>query len=556
MTVSGPLNWDVETDLLIGGSGIGGLTAALKGNAEGMNVLVLEKSDRVGGVSAVSGGELWVGNNHLQGPVDVKDSEAEVEAYLRNFAPDEPDPALFETWQNTAPAVLRFLEQEADFDWKLIEGLPDYGYPDAPGSKSEGRYIEVEPIRASDLGQWSDKVIVSPVFPVGITHDEMFEWGGFAAFEDWEFDVLEQRKAEGFLTFGSGVMGYFLRALHQRDIDIYTGTPIEELVVEDGAVTGVVAERNGSRIALRAHRGLMLAIGGYDWNEELIDRYEFVPTDEWTSGSIPTVEGDHMQWARELGAEVFAYTHEARLPGFLPGIHIPGEKMGGEPLHRFLLAETGTPGAIVVNERGERFYNEAYYHDFIAKVGAYDVHEGTYENWPCYVILDHRHRESYPLATIPPGEPLPEGFGASAGTLEELGEKLDIDPDGLEETVRTFNEAARRGHDPSFPRGEMDWQRRFAGDKRHEPHPNIGPLTDPPFYGIRLKAVGFDAPRAGLRVNAEMQVMTRLGDPIPNLYAAGNTVAYLDTGGAYNSGFAMSRGMTHGYVAASHAADR
>lgn len=253
---------------------------------------------------------------------------------------------------------------------------------------------------------------------------------------------------------------------------------------------------------------------------------------------------------------MFAFTDQARLPGFLPGFHVPDETFHGEPLHRLVPAEIGTPGCIVVNERGERFFNEAYYHDFIANVGRYDVHDGVYRNWPCYAVLDSRHREQYPLGPIRPGEPLPDGLGASAGSLRVLADRLCIDPDGLQATVATFNEYAAAGTDPEFPRREAPWQRMFAGDPDNDPHPNHGPVTEPPLYGFRLEAVGFDAPRAGLRIDGHARDLDVNGSPIPGLYAPGNTAAYLDTGGAYNSGFAMSRGMTHGYLAARHAAVR
>jgi 3-oxosteroid 1-dehydrogenase len=557
MTGDRPDEWDLDVDLVVGGTGIGGATAAIRADAAGLDVIVLEKAPSIGGVSAISGGEVWVGNNHLAAEAGIDDSLEEAEAYIRFNAPDEPDEALLAQWLRTAPRAIKFLEREAEVDWKLIEDYPDYLYPDAPGTKAEGRYLEVPPIRTAELGEWADSLLVSPVFPVGVTHDELFDWGGFAGFDDWDRDLFAQRREEGYVTWGTGVMAYLMRAVIDRDIPIHVETPICDLYADEVEVVGVHATApDETPIRVRASDGVILAIGGYDWNEDLVDRYEFVPREEWASGSPPYVEGDHMDFARRLGADVFAFTQQARLPGFLPGFQIPGEEFEGEPLHRLVQAEIGTPCCIVVNDSGERFFNEAYYHDFVANVGRYDVDTSEYENWPCYAVLDRTHRERYPLGPIEPGAALPRGLGERADSLRDLATKLGVDPDGLESTVESFNEHARRGDDPAFDRGSTPWQQKFAGDPDHDPHPNLGPLTESPFYGVRLEAVGFDAPRAGLRIDEHARVLDASGDPIPNLYAAGNTAAYLDTGGAYNSGFAMSRGMTHGFLAAEHASDR
>jgi 3-oxosteroid 1-dehydrogenase len=556
MTPITPGNWDLETEFVIGGTGIGAATAAIAAHDAGLDVVLLEKADVVGGVSAISGGEVWVGNNHVADREGLHDTDEAVEAYLRFNAPNDPDPDLLDAWIGTAPKAVRFLEDAADVEWMVIHDYPDYLYPDGPGTVAEGRYLEVAPIRREELGEYADDLLVSPVFPVGVTHDELFTWGGFAGYDRWDHELFEDRRDAGYLTWGTGLMAYLLRAVIDRDIPIHAETPIRDVVTNDGAAVGIVAERDGDVFGIGATHGVLLAIGGYDWNEDLVDRYEFVPREEWASGSPPYVEGDHLAFARQVGAEIYAFTDQARLPGFLPGFHVPGETFQGEPLHRLVQAEIGTPGCIVVNEGGERFFNEAYYHDFIASVGAYDVQSGDYRNWPCYAVLDQRHRDRYPLGPIEPGVPLPDGLGATGGSIRELAERLGIDPDGLQETIAAFNDHATVGRDPDFRRGEAPWQRRFAGDRNHDPHPNLGPLTERPFYGLRLEAVGFDAPRAGLRIDDHARVLDRVGDPIPGLYAAGNTAAYLDTGGAYNSGFAMSRGMTHGYLAARHAAGK
>lgn len=201
-------DWDAETDLVVGGTGIGAATAAITADEAGLDVILLEKSPVIGGVSAISGGEVWVGNNHL---TTREDTDEAVEAYLGYNAPNEPDPDLLETWIRTAPDALAFLEEAADVQCMVIDDYPDYLYPYAPGTTPEGRYLEVAPIKRDELGHRADYLLVSPVFPVDVTHNELFAWGGFAGFDAWDRDLLDERREAGYLTWGTGVMAYLLR---------------------------------------------------------------------------------------------------------------------------------------------------------------------------------------------------------------------------------------------------------------------------------------------------------------------------------------------------------
>lgn len=543
--------WDTAVDFVIGGSGIGGATAAIKADEEDMGVLVLEKSSKVGGVSAVSGGLLWVGNNHLQGEPGVEDSAETVEEYLRYGATGPIDDELLDAFVRRAPEALEFLDEVADVPWNLVADSPDYLHPKTPSARPEGRKLEVAPIRRSEVGDLADDLRLSPHFPVGVTLSELKSWGGLGSYEDWDRELLDGRIEEGFLTFGPGVMGHLLAEVDRRNIEVKTETPIEGLVTEDNRVVGVEARTDEGTMTVRARGGVLLAIGGYDWSQEKVERYEFVP--EMESAAPPIVHGDHLDLTEGLSADVAIRTEEGRLPVTPAGVHVPGEEMEGVPLYRILAATRGVPGSIVVNGTGERFHNEAYWPDFIANIGRIDVFEGDHRNWPCFFILDQDHRDAYPVAGIEPGQDLSEHLGEKGETLEELAEKLGVDSDGLLETVETFNENAREGVDPEFHRGETTIETKFWGDPNHEPSANLAPISTPPFYGFELDIVGTGVPSAGLRIDGSARVLDEEGRAIPGLYAAGNTAAYTDTGGSYDSGIAMARGMTYGFVSASHA---
>jgi 3-oxosteroid 1-dehydrogenase len=545
-------NWDLEYDFVVGGTGIGGATAAITADEAGLDVVILDKSDKVGGVSTMSGGLVWVGNNHLEEAADIEDSADAVKEYIKYGSTQSVDEDLLDTFIDKGPEALEFLENVADVPWQIVPDSPDYLYSLGPGALPEGRTLEVSPLKRSELGDLADKFRVTPHFPVGVTMAEIKSWGGLSAFNDWDFELLGERTAEEYLTFGSGVMGHLLAEVDRRDIEVMTETGIERLVQADDRVVGVEASTEDDPLLIGAENGVLLAIGAYDWSEEKVERYEFVP--EMESGAPPVIHGDHIDLTRSVSADVVSQSQEGRLPAALPGVHVPGEELEGEPLYRALTAGVGAPGVIVVNESGERFFNEAFWQDFVARIGQIDVHDGNHEHWPCFLVLDQDHRDKYPVAGIEPGRDLSDHLGEKAETIEDLARKLDIDPGGLAGTVETFNEYAREGTDPDFDRGETPIEQRFRGDPTHEPNANMAPLTTPPFYGIELDIVGQGIPSTGLRINSRSEVVDIDGDGVAGLYAAGNSAAYTDTGGAYDSGIAMSRGMTYGYIAANDAA--
>jgi hypothetical protein len=163
-------------------------------------------------------------------------------------------------------------------------------------------------------------------------------------------------------------------------------------------------------------------------------------------------------------------------------------------------------------------------------------------------VFDQTFRETYAVGPVPPEEPLPEGLAVTGDTWAELGERAGIDPGGLEETVGRFNEFCERGLDEDFGRGTHAWGLATFGDQRM-PNPVLGALEKPPYYAILLTRVGMGIPSAGLKIDAESRVVNTRGEPIPGLYAAGNSAAQIDVI-TYQSGIGNARGLTYGYLAA------
>jgi len=318
---------------------------------------------------------------------------------------------------------------------------------------------------------------------------------------------------------------------------------VVELITEAGRVVGVVTDEGGQRTRIGARRGVVLAIGGYDWNPELARAFEGLP--EWNSMCQPSVEGDNILLGGEIGAAL------AGVPsynlGMFFGYRVPGEEHDGRPLWRASW-EGGYPHAIWVNRAGQRFADESFYRDYLPRCHDWDGVKQEHPNYPPFLIFDQNYRDKYAFCAYMPGQPVPETLLARADTLAGLAEKLGVDAAGLQATVARFNPMAEAGVDEDFDRGTYPWAAKMTGDFRRT-NPNLGPLDKPPFYGVRLSPVGVGVNAVGLRTDARARVQHVRGRPIEGLYAAGNSAALLDTGAGYQSGLSNLRGMTWGWTA-------
>jgi 3-oxosteroid 1-dehydrogenase len=544
-------HWDLEVDVVAVGSGLGAVGAAIVAHDLGAEVAVLEKAPKLGGVCAYGGGEVFVPNNHKMRELGIEDSDDAGRRYFEFVSAGFADPELMERLLSNMRPAIEYFEKEAGVRWRAVEGLPDYYYPDAPGSSAGGRYLCVDLFEGASLGEWQHKTFLTPHFPLGVRHDELYAWGGLAKVADWNYELLGERITRDLRAWGQGMMGYFLKAaLVDRAIPAHVETPVRELLVEDGAVVGVRAEPPGRELRVRARKGVVLAIGGYDWNKELARQYECVP--DWNSACPPYVEGDHLTLGGEVGAAIAAVP--ATNLAMFYGYHIPGEEHEGRPLYRSSW-ECGCPHAIWVNRAGQRFCDESFYKDYQPRLRSWDGQKQQMPNLPPFLIFDQNYRDRYPLGSFMPGQAIPDELAVQADTPRELAQKLGVDPAGLEATLERYNEFARRGEDPDFGRGSRPWAVRLTGDPSY-PNPCVGPLDKAPYYGVRLEPVGVGINSHGLKTNADAQVMHVRGHAIPGFYAVGNSAALRDLGGGYQSGTSNMRAITWGYLAGRHVAGR
>ena len=544
-----PNKWSFETDLVAVGSGIGGLGAAITAHDHGASAVVLERADKIGGVTAVSMGEVWVPGNHPARALGIEDSAESGFRYLKRLSLGYGDEMTILNIAVHAPASLDYFKDRIGLEMEVIRGCPDYYYGFVDHGVPEGRLLEPRPFSAAALGEWQQRTRVSPLLPYALTHADISSQGGTANMAKWDYSVMAERLEKDVRCLGSGLAAYFVKGVIDRGIPIHTGMNVVELICDGTRVVGVRAVKDGKDIFIRANRGVVVAVSGYERNTQL--NKTLGQRIDLESMVFSTIDGANVRLGGPAGARIASVPDITML-----GAHVPGEEHEtGEPLWRSVLTPIGLPHTIVVNRAGQRFGNELFYRAISYEVGRFDGATQTHPNVPCWAILDSQAREKYPFCTVMPGGDFPQGFGVKADTLAGLAGKIGVNPEGLVATVERFNPCAEQGEDPEFQRGTHPWSRWACGDPFHKPHPNLGPISKPPFYAVELHKVGTTAVSAtGIVIDQHCRAVGWDDQPIDGLYIAGNSVARLELGAGFQSGLSNARGMVHGYLAGLHAA--
>ena len=538
MTEKVPVAWDRVVDVVIVGSGGAALTAATLAADGGADVLVLEKSDMVGGTTAVSGGVMWLPRNHHMAEAGVEDTREEALAYIRRLTMGhEHDPALLEVFVDTAPEMLAYLEANTPVEMAIVPMMPDYYITwDIPGKKPPGRSVEPVPYAfGAELPEWRERIV---------SRGTLMSLGSYTTLAEDQLGLTDEtlgeerarREAEDIRPKGAALIGRLFRGLLDRGVDTLLSTGAQELVVRDGEVVGVRAEHDGADVWIGARKGVVLACGGFEWNEKMVRGFIGY---EVFALSPPNNTGDGLVMAAEAGAQL------ANMNSYwgTPVMFDPGIERDGKLVPQF---EGGrnNPGNIVVNRHGVRFANEGLpYNDFPKAFGRFDGTAIEFPNEaPAWMIFDHELKESVQILSIVPGKPAPD-WVPQAATIRQLAEKIGIDPDTLEETVERFNKHAAAGEDPDFGRHQVA----IMGV------PPLRAVDQAPFYALQMYA-GCLGTNGGPKIDANGQVVSARGAPIPGLYAAGNTAANV-FGWAYPSGGGtIANGTVFGYLAGRHIA--
>lgn len=543
-----PAQWDIETDVVCIGSGAGGLSAAITAHDYGARSLILEASSQVGGVTALSMGEVWVAGNHLAEGLGIDDSVESGYRYLKRLSMDYGNDLSILNFALHAREALKYFEKTIGLKMDVIQDCPDYYYGHIEDSVPAGRMLEPSPFPAETLNAWQHKTRLSPQMPYGMTHADISAGGGAANIIKWDFSIMGDRLTNDVRCLGPGLAAYFVKGALDRDIPMHVETPAKSLIADGERIVGVRATKDGKDFFVKATHGVVVSVSSFERNQP----YNKTLGLKLDLGSMvfSSIDGANFRLAGPFGARSAAVPDITTL-----GFVVPGEEDDeGGLLWRNALLTIGLPHTVAINRQGRRFGNESFYRQFNYTIDVINGSNQSFPNFPCWVVLDSQAKDKYPIGPITPDQAWPANFGVQADTLAELADKLGINREEFEHTINTFNYHAEKGEDPEFGRGTHLWSAWMCGDIYQKPNPNLGPLTKPPFYAIELKRIGGTAiPSNGLLTDQHSRVLGWDDQPIEGLYAAGNSVARMETGAVMQSGISNARGMTHGWLAARHA---
>ncbi|MBL1073132.1 FAD-binding protein [Nocardia sp. 2] len=478
-------DWNEEVDVLVAGSG-GGLAGAYTAAREGLTVAVVEATDLFGGTTAYSGGGgVWFPCNPVLARAGVDDSFEDALTYFRAVVGDRTPAELQETYVRGGARVIEYLEQDEAFSFQMFP-WPDY-FGRAPKARLDGkRHIIPTPLPAAALGELSGSVR-GPL----------------------STDRQGAPQPE-YLIGGRALIGRFLLGIAKYpDVSLYRNAPLVELVVADGAVTGAIVERDGERVAIRARRGVLLAAGGFEGNDELRARYGVPGRARDTMGPWGNTGRAH-----EAGIAAGAAVDLMDQAWWSPGLIHPDGRAA------FALWFTG---GIFVNQAGERFVNESAAYDRLGRDIIDRMTEGAV-SLPFWMIYDDAEGGVPPIKAsnvpmVDAEEYVAAGLRHSADTLAELATKIGVPADALTATVARFNEHAAAGIDPDFGRGDEAYDRAFSNGESP-----LTPIVKGPFHAAAF-GISDLGTKGGLRTDTAARVLDADGNVIPGLYAAGNTMA-------------------------------
>ena len=558
------MSWDV----IVVGSGAGAMTSAVIAADHGLSVLVIEKSDKFGGTSAISGGGIWIPNNHYFAAKGGKDSYDKALQYILAAGGGKADETKVRAYLDHAPKMIKYLEEKSRVRYAVAEKYPDY-YQHLPGSLPGGRSLDPELFDTSVLGDELDNLrrpSPATLLMGRISWTARDAHIAMARERGWRLKVLwmilrykldlkwrKKSKHDRRAGLGSSLVSALRASLLDRKVPLWLKTDFRELVLDGDRVIGVRVVREGRELTLTARRGVILGAGGFEQNQALREKYLPQPTKAAWSATPP---GNNTGAALEAGMAVGAATDLMEWAWWAPTIPVVGED---KP--RGIFAERAFPGSIVVNSLGKRFCNEAEGYLEFGDAMYKDYNATGGKNVPAWCIFDAHFRFHYAMGPLMPAQIMPdsrlrnEWLGSvywKADTLDELARQIGVDPAGLADTVAKMNDYARSGKDADFGRGDSVFDR-YYGDVNVKPNPCLAPIQKGPFYAMRMDA-GDIGTKGGLLTDAQARVVRPDGTPIEGLYAIGNTSASV-MGTAYpGAGATIGPAMTFGYIAAHHIA--
>jgi 3-oxosteroid 1-dehydrogenase len=524
-----------DYDVVVAGSGSAGLSTALRAAVGGLRVAVFEKTDVLGGTSAMSGAGTWTPANHHALAAGIADSIAEAIEYIRAACPSdwkEEEDELWVAFTRNAPRMLRFLEEHTPLRFALSEE-PDI-MAERSGGKTRGRMLSPRPLRKAIVGSYASRIRRSTL-PHLFTYQEVYDGD------------LYHRPARAALRFGprvlwrlltnsraqgSALVVGLLRGCLDSGCHVETNSRVVELLTdaEKTRVIGVVVESSGARRTHRARSGVVIATGGFEWNGVMLNRYFPGPLDRL--GSPRSNEGDGQELAAMAGAAL-AHMDQANIYPTLPTYY------EGKP-HGVPIIFQAERHAILVDRNGRRFVSE-YDFNVGEALDRRDPESGMPIHLPAWVIADRRFlRQAPPFLWYARKA---SNWLVRAPSMRELAGKIRLPAQELEKTVTRYNDFCAKGRDLDFRRGESVWEQFKAGGSRAA----LAPVERAPFFATPFNR-SILGTKGGARTNASGQVLRPDGSAIPGLYAAGLAMANPIGTRAIGPGTTIGPNLTWGFI--------
>jgi 3-oxosteroid 1-dehydrogenase len=556
---------DEEFDFVIVGSGGGSMCAALFMRSLGKSVLILEKTDLVGGTTARSGGVMWIPNNRFMAEAGVPDSYQKAMDYMEatvGHSPDAPGTSAERrsTYVIEGAKMVDFLVAQG-VRLRRVECWPDY-YDERPGGSVPGRTVVADIFDINELGAWRDRLRTN-YMKLPVYYDEAFEIATVKSSFKGKMEMLKvglraalsRLQGKRLVTFGAALQGRMLQAALRAGADVRVNTAVRYFDVENNRVAGVVVGSEDTQSRIRARYGVLVNAGGFSQNQPMRDQYAPGTSARWT-GAGPGDTGEMIREMIALGAAIGQMNECVGNQMSIP----PGrENSQGDGLELGLVSgqmDIAKPHSIVVDRSGVRYMNEAgSYMEFCQNMLNRNRLVPAVPSW---WIFDEQYLSRYMLngtmaGMRKPREWFESGYLQKAATVEELARKIEVDPSMLRATLETFNASARVGHGDEFKRGQRAYDE-WLGDHYHLPSNTLGTIEKAPFYAAPV-VPGDVGTFGGVVTDAYARVLREDGSPIAGLYATGTSTASVMGRSYPGAGSSVGPSFVWGYVAAKHAAD-
>ncbi|WP_068154838.1 FAD-dependent oxidoreductase [Rhodococcus phenolicus] len=551
-------------DVVVVGSGAGGLSTAVAAAHGGASVLVVEKADVCGGATAWSGGWMWAPRNLFAHADGIREDRALPRTYLEHRLGDNFDAGKVDALLDGAPEMVEFFETRTALQFVPGAGIADI-HGDTPGAGTGHRSVGPKPVSLRRLGPDVAALLRRQLYETSFLGMGIMAGPDLQAFlhstrsakafahcarrvTTHMFDLVTKRRGQH-LVNGTALVGRLLRSALDAGVEFRVSTAATALTAaDDGRVTGVRLAGPAGAYTVSARRGVVLATGGFthdlDRRRELFPR---TPTgrEHWTL-TPPTTTGDGISLGESVGGRL---DRTLASPVAYCPVSLVRYRNGKQGVFPHIM-DRAKPGAIGVLADGRRFVNEALgYHDYTLAMIEQVPDGAEVCSW---LIADAQYMKYYPLGMakpfpIPTWPYLRSRYLTRGATLRELAAKIGVDPDGLDKTVTAFNENARAGEDPEFGRGSTPFNVKSGDPDNPWPNPSLAPLEKGPFYAVKVVPGSFGT-FAGLVTDSCSRVLDSANAPIGGLYAVGVDQAGVMGGHYPSGGINLGPAMTFGYL--------